>query len=99
MLQLTSRAKDHLLRVRRERGVDESAGARLVPNEGRVRLTFVQTPKEGDRLTQSDPIRVFVAPEVAGTLDHATIDVRENAGKNVLVFRRRARRTTAPAQA
>ena len=97
MLQLTGRAADHLVRIRRERGMDERASARLVRKENGVRLTFVMTPRDGDLLAQDAGVRVYVPPEVADTLDQATIDVREDEGKSVLVLRRPGK-PSAPAR-
>jgi Fe-S cluster assembly iron-binding protein IscA len=91
MLQLTSRAADHLVQIRRERGVDERASARLVQKEKGVSLTFVMAPRDGDLLAQDTGVRLYVAPEVADTLEQATIDVREEEGKSMLVLRRAAK--------
>ncbi len=92
MLQLTGNAKDHLLRLRRERGVNERASARLVRKDGTMRLTFVMTPRAGDRLTPTEGIPVYVTPELANTLEHATIDVEEEGDHRVLVLRHRTDR-------
>lgn len=65
MLQLTSKATRHLIELRRERGVDERAGARFVSKGGRVGLIFASAPEQGDRVLGSAEILVYVPPEIA----------------------------------
>lgn len=94
MLQLTSEAARHLMKVRRERGVDERAGARFVSNGGRVGLTFAPAPMAGDRVVDSEPIRVFVAAEIADALDQTIIDARDEDGRTTLIMRKRTASTS-----
>ena len=81
MLQLTTDARDHLARVRRERR-KEAASARFVPSpSGRgVSLTFAAKPDDGDKVLHADGMQVFVASAVADRLGRSVIDV--GVGKN-----------------
>lgn len=90
MLQLTSEATRYLLKVRRERGVDDRAGARFVSKGGRVGLTFALAPVAGDRVLNGAEIKVFVAPEIAETLDESIIDARDEDGQTALIMRKQA---------
>ena len=90
MLQLTKEATRHLIEVRRERGVDDQAGARLVGKGGRVGLTFAQAPTAGDLVVEGDGIKVFVAADVTEVLQDSIIDSRETDGKRGLVMRKQA---------
>jgi Fe-S cluster assembly iron-binding protein IscA len=88
MLQLTPEATSHLVRVRRERGLDDQSGARFVSNGARVGLTFAGAPEPGDRVIEQKDIPVYVASEVAEALDTSVIDARVEEGKSILVLRR-----------
>jgi Fe-S cluster assembly iron-binding protein IscA len=87
MLRLTSDATDHLVRVRQERGATKDAGARLVRGGGGVRLTFSQSPEQGDKVIDASDIKVFVAPEIADALDSSVIDAKTEDGRTYLVIR------------
>jgi Fe-S cluster assembly iron-binding protein IscA len=90
MLKLTTKAANHLRKVRKERGLDERAGARFVGKGGRVRLTFANAPQKGDKVVKGADIPVYVAPDVADTLDQSIIGARVQEGRTVLIFRRKA---------
>lgn len=91
MLQLTANALRHLINVRQERGVDNRAGARFVSKDGRVGLTFALAPVDGDRVVDGEAIKVFVAADIATTLDQSVIDARaEDDGKTSLIMRKQA---------
>jgi Fe-S cluster assembly iron-binding protein IscA len=99
VLKLTSSASRHLVKLRKERGVDDRAGVRFVSKEGRVGLTFSLNPVKGDREMDSDAIKVYIAPEIAPALDESIIDARDEDGKTALVLRKQttaAPRTAAP---
>jgi Fe-S cluster assembly iron-binding protein IscA len=87
MLQITSNAARHLIKVRGERGVDARSGVRLVRRGGRVGITFVGTPATGDQVIAGDGINVFIAAEVADVLDDSTLDARDDGGRTALVMR------------
>jgi Fe-S cluster assembly iron-binding protein IscA len=88
MLQLTPEATRHLVRVRRQRGLDDQRGARFVSKGPSVGLTFASGPEPGDRVIEQEAIAVFVASEVADALDRSVLDARLEQGKSVLVLRR-----------
>jgi hypothetical protein len=87
MVQVTSDATRHLLRVREERGFKDSDGARFVRNAGRVGLTFAGSPGADDRVIEAGGIDIYLSPDVAEALKSAVIDARAEDGKTVLVFR------------
>ncbi len=99
MLQLTPKATRHLIKVRRERGVDKKAGARFVRRNGRVGLTFTTERTKSDRVVEAEEIKVYIATEIADTLDQAIIDARAEEGKTMLVIRRQAAGKTAGSKA
>jgi Fe-S cluster assembly iron-binding protein IscA len=88
MLRLTPTAVTHLVNVRRERGVDEGAGARFVSQGRRVRLTFESAPRDGDTVLKAPEIEVFVANDIADALDRSVIDAQREEDKTILVLRR-----------
>lgn len=88
MLQLTTAATDHLIRVRDERGRGKDAAARFVSKGARVGLTFAAKPGPDDRVIEGDGIAVYLAPEVADALENAVIDASVDEGKAILVMRR-----------
>lgn len=90
MLELTSKAALHLIKLRGERGIDDRAAVRFVSKEGRVGVTFSLNPMDGDRVVEGDEIKVFVAPEIAPALDESIIDARDEDGKTALVMRKQA---------
>jgi Fe-S cluster assembly iron-binding protein IscA len=94
MLRLTPKATNHLITVRKERGVDDQAGARFVSKGGRVGLTFAPAPVDGDRILDAESIKVFVSADLADALDQSTIDASEVDGRMRLVMRRRSLATT-----
>jgi len=95
MLELTPNAMLYLANLRRERGVDDRAGARLVSKGGQVGLTFAPAPVAGYRVVDGDVIKIYVPPEIAETLGESIIDVRDENGQTKLVMRKRATRTDA----
>jgi len=99
MLRLTSKAASHLLKVRRERGLDERSGARFVGSGGRIRLTFSSAPRLGDRVVKGAELPVYVSSEIADTLDQSIIGTKVHEGRTVLVFRRESESTAASAHA
>jgi Fe-S cluster assembly iron-binding protein IscA len=88
MLKLTPQAIDHLLRVRREKGLDTDAIPRFVRKAGRLGLTFARRPASGDRVVDDGRLSTLVASSASDLLDAATIDVRTEEGRSVLVVRR-----------
>ena len=95
MLELTPNAKRYLANLRRERGLDDRAGARLVSKGGRVGMTFAPAPVAGHRVVDTDVIKIYVPAEIAETLGESIIDARDENGQTKLVMRKRAARTSA----
>jgi Fe-S cluster assembly iron-binding protein IscA len=91
MLHLTPSAKSHLVRLRRERGLEDGHVVRFVDNAGKVSLTFAPAAQATDREVSATEIRVVLAPEVVERLDGAVIDARQEDGKDVLVIQRATR--------
>jgi Fe-S cluster assembly iron-binding protein IscA len=87
LLQVTTAATKHLVRVRKERGIGPDAGARFVSNGTGVGLTFATTPEPGDGVVEGSEIQIFVAPQISDRLDRSQIDVSEKNGKLGLVLR------------
>jgi Fe-S cluster assembly iron-binding protein IscA len=82
MLLLTHDAAAEIAEARRAQGVPENFGIRIFgepQSEGgmEVGLTFAQVPAEDDEVTEQEGTRVFVAPEVAGPLSAAALDVAQ----------------------
>jgi len=88
MLRYTPDAREHLVRVRRERGLDEAATPRFIRRAGRLALTFVRSPVEHDRVVDDGRLSTLVAASAADLLTDATIDVATNDGRTALVVRR-----------
>ncbi len=89
MLRLTTQAIDHLQRVRGQRGIDAKELPRFIRRSGRLALTFVRAPEEGDRLVDGGRMSTLVAPSAADLLDGKTIDVKATEGKSLLVVKHR----------
>ena len=82
MLLLTHDAAAEIAEARRAQGVPETFGIRVfgeAQSEGGmdVGLTFAQVPAEDDEVTEQEGTRLFVAPEVAGPLSAAALDVEQ----------------------
>jgi Fe-S cluster assembly iron-binding protein IscA len=99
MLTLTPNATRHLIEVRKERGVDEKAGARFISKGGKVGLTFAKAPETGDKVVEGSEIPVYVAAEIAEVLDHSVIDARAEEGKMTLILRKGAAGKDTPKRA
>ena len=92
MLEVTPRAAEHLVGVRKERGFSQSSAARFIPMSNGVGMSFTSEKKPGDGVIKGGSIDIYVPNDVATTLDGSTLDVREKDGRQSLVLRRRARR-------
>ncbi len=75
--QLERGKSDHLLRVRRVSAGDGT----------KIRLTFVTAAEPGDQVGQSHAIGLCVAGELASTLDHQLLDLKETTAGWGLVLR------------
>ncbi len=93
MLQVTNTAATILSDVKNEQGVPEHFGVRVFAgqtNDGQqaIGLGFAETPAEGDAVTESEGVTLFVAEEVAAPLEEAVIDVEPQPDGDALVFRK-----------
>ncbi len=95
MLRFTPQARDHLIRVRRQKGLESDSVPRFIRRAGRLVLTFVRKPVASDRVVDDGRLSTLVAASAADLLSDATIDVATNDGKASLVVHRdsRAKRT------
>lgn len=96
MLRLTTQASEHLMKVRREKGLETSAIPRFIRRTGRLVLTFARGPEAGDRVVDGGRVPTLVASSAADLLDNALIDVKTASGKSMLVVRRRKDEGAAP---
>lgn len=92
MLQITHGAAALLTELRKGQEVPASYGLRVYPEQVEqdqltIGLGFTDTPAEGDQVTETDGLKVFVAPELAEPLDNTAIDVAQQDGASRLVFR------------
>ena len=89
MLQVTSQAAATLTRAREKEGLPENFGVRIFaapdpstnshPTPSTVYgFGFVDAPREGDAVGQTDGTPYYVAPEVADSLEDVVLDVAES---------------------
>lgn len=100
MLQVTQGAAALLTEMRRSQDVPETFGIRVFaetsePGEVTIGLGFAEGPAQGDQVTDTDGLKVYVASELAGPLNDAAIDVADANGASRLVFRPQSE-TTPP---
>ncbi len=88
MLRFTPQARDHVIRVRKEKGLDAESVPRFIRRAGRLVLTFVRKPVVSDRVVDDGRLSTLVAASAADLLADATIDVATSDGKAALVVHR-----------
>ena len=98
MLEMTNRAATLLTELRRNSDIPDNAGVRVYGEstpEGQASLAigFTEEPVPGDQVTETNGIKLFVAPEVAAPLQDAVMDVTGENGGSQLIFRPRADET------
>ncbi len=92
MLTLTRTAASLLAESRTRQGIPEDASLRVaatVAQDGDqpgITLGFVEQPFQGDQVGTVHGMPICVAPEVAGALDDAAIDVEDRDGDPHLVL-------------
>jgi Fe-S cluster assembly iron-binding protein IscA len=91
MLQLTTDATNHL-RAASARRVDGDRTPRFARQSGQIKLGFASSPEPGDAVVEAAGMQLFVAKDIANTLEAAVVDVQERDGKRVLVLRRQGGR-------
>ena len=88
MIEITPGAEDLLLRLRVQRGFDQTDGVRFETEAGKVRLTFASSAKPRDRVLEGARLPIFIAPELADSFRDARIDAEVSDGKSALVVTR-----------
>ncbi len=88
MLQVTSQAAATLTRAREKEGLPENFGVRIFAapdpstNSHQSRTVygfgFVDAPREGDAVGETDGTPYYVAPEVADSLNDVVLDVADS---------------------
>jgi Fe-S cluster assembly iron-binding protein IscA len=81
-MQLTHAAAQQVTSAREAQGVPDSFGLRVYgepqpSGATALGLAFAPVPAEDDEVSEQQGLRVFVAPEVAGPLASAALDVEE----------------------
>jgi Fe-S cluster assembly iron-binding protein IscA len=95
MLRFTPQARDHVIRVRREKGLGADSVPRFIRRAGRLALTFARKPIASDRVVDDGRLSTLVAASAADLLADATIDVATSDGRAALVVHRdRARQAS-----
>jgi Fe-S cluster assembly iron-binding protein IscA len=84
MLQVTPSAASTLAGARAQEGLPDHfgvrifAGATATPDmKSAYQFGFVEAPETSDQVTEAEGTRVFVAPEVADSLENALLDAEE----------------------
>jgi Fe-S cluster assembly iron-binding protein IscA len=92
MLTLTDRAAAVLAEARSRSGLSDDVGVRISGEskngqEPSYRLTFAAEPAPEDLVVHSGVTSLFVAPEVAGQMQAAVLDVNDGGDGITLVLR------------
>jgi Fe-S cluster assembly iron-binding protein IscA len=84
MLQVTRGAASTLASERAQEGLPDHfgvrifAGATATPDmKSAYQFGFVEAPETSDQVAEAEGTRVFVAPEVADSLENAVLDAEE----------------------
>ena len=92
MLQVTSSAASTLAGARARQGLPDDFGVRIFARatatpdmKSAYQFGFVEQPQTDDQVTEAEGTRVFVAPEVAPTLENSVLDAEEETGRLVLM--------------
>ncbi|MGH9038953.1 MAG: hypothetical protein ACRDZ3_01850 [Acidimicrobiia bacterium] len=91
MLQVTNSAASTLAGARAQQGLPDHFGVRIFANatatsdtKSPYQFGFVEEPVADDQVAEVEGTRVFVAPEVAESLDSAVLDTEET-GRLILM--------------
>jgi Fe-S cluster assembly iron-binding protein IscA len=88
MTSVTDRATRRLIEDRQRRGLPDTFAPRLSRRDGRIVLDFASKPADDDRVATTGGLRLFVAPDVADSLNDAVVDVQQRDGRDRLVVLR-----------
>lgn len=89
MVQLTSKATQHIEHLRRENGKPGTTVVRLARNNGRLKLSFPAHAIQGDAVVASDGLDVYLDAGLRDALGDAVIDARTQDKRTWLVLRQR----------
>jgi Fe-S cluster assembly iron-binding protein IscA len=91
MLQVTSSAASTLAGARAQQGLPDHFGVRISASatatpdtKSTYKFGFVEEPESNDQVAEAEGTRVFVAPEVADSLENAVLDIEET-GRLILM--------------
>ena len=92
MLQISVDAIDIVDTMRAQRDIPSEFGLRVYADRGEggrqaVRLGFAEEPAEGDEVSESSGLRLFVAAELKDALSNTVIDVDTSGADARLVLR------------
>jgi len=87
MVEITPRAEDLLLELRRQHA-DQADGVLFKTDAGKVRFTFASAARPNDRVLEGAPFPIFVAPELADSFRDAKIDAEVSDGSRKIVVTR-----------
>lgn len=92
MLTLTPTAASLLTEAKTRQGIPDDASLRVAAapatdgEQPGITLGFVDAPQDGDQISEAHGLTVCVAPDVAGALDDAKIDVQHEGDDAQLVI-------------
>src|SRR5437660_7108953 len=91
MFQLTHAAATQVVQTRQAQGFPDTFGLRVFGQREAtggmaLRLAFTDAPARDDEVTEQNGTRLFVAPEIAGPLSFAALDVEPTADGPKLVL-------------
>lgn len=91
MLTVTSSAADLVSTIRQEQGVPDDFGLRVYAEPGpqgvEIQLAFAPEPQQGDEVSESAGLRMFVASELTEPLADSVIDAQETPDGAGLMLR------------
>lgn len=87
VLQVTNNAASILAGARAQKGLPDHFGVRIFASvtatpdmKSTYQFGFVEEPEANDQLAEAEGTRVFVAPEVADSLENAVLDIEDTGG-------------------
>jgi Fe-S cluster assembly iron-binding protein IscA len=92
MLQVTKSAASRLAGERAQQGLPDHFGVRIFASatatpdmRSAYQFGFVEEPGAGDQIADAEGTRVFVAPEVADSLEESVLDAEAESGRLILM--------------
>lgn len=89
MMDLSPFAAEALNSIRDEQGLPSDSTVRISAMDGsrELRISFVDSPAEGDEVAEAHGLPYAVAPEVADLLGNALLDVQQEDDERGFVLR------------